>query len=64
MKRMNLKKGRRAGKGIVLMLAVSLLCSLLSAVPVYATGEGTMDGGGGGMGQGTSQNKWTPGYDG
>ncbi len=23
-----------------------------------------MDGGGGGMGQGTSQNKWTPGYDG
>ena len=64
MKGMNLKQGRKAGKGIALMLAVSLLCSLLSAVPAHAAGEGNMDGGGGGMGQGTSQNKWTPGYDG
>lgn len=64
MKRMFLKQGGKTGKGIISLLAVSLLCTLLSAVPVYATGEGNMDGGGGGMGQGTSQNKWTPGYDG
>lgn len=30
----------------------------------HATGNGNMDAGGGGMGQGTSQNKWTPGNDG
>ncbi|MCD7966739.1 MAG: hypothetical protein LUG90_13390 [Clostridiaceae bacterium] len=29
-----------------------------------AEGSGNMDGGGGGMGQGTSSNKWTPGNDG
>ena len=31
---------------------------------VYAEGEGNMDAGGGGMGSGTSQNKWVPGEDG
>lgn len=51
-------------KGIGLMLVISLLCFLLSSFPAYAAGEGNMDGGGGGMGQGSSQNKWTPGYDG
>ena len=58
------KQGGKGWKGVIFLLALSLFCSLLSAVPVYATGEGNMDGGGGGMGQGTSQNKWTPGYDG
>jgi hypothetical protein len=46
----------------------SILCIfiiLLTTVPViYAEGEGNIDNGGGGMGSGTSQNKWTPGYDG
>jgi len=38
---------------------------VLSASPIiYAEGEGNIDNGGGGMGSGTSQNKWTPGYDG
>lgn len=46
------------------MLTAALFCSLLSALRVYAAGEGNMDGGGGSMGQGTSQNSWTPGYDG
>ncbi len=64
MKSMKLRQAGKTGKGLILMLAVSLLCSLLSAIPVHAVGEGNMDGGGGGMGQGTSQNKWTPGYDG
>ncbi|WP_342774095.1 hypothetical protein [Paenibacillus oralis] len=31
---------------------------------VFANGDGNIDNGGGGMGSGTSQNKWTPGYDG
>ena len=47
---------------------VSMLCTLivlLYASPIiYAEGEGNIDNGGGGMGSGTSQNKWTPGYDG
>ena len=64
MKSMKLRQGRKTGRGFILMAAVSLLCFLLSGIPVYAVGEGNMDGGGGGMGQGTSQNNWTPGYDG
>jgi len=31
---------------------------------IFADGDGNIDNGGGGMGSGTSQNKWTPGYDG
>ncbi|MCQ5144493.1 hypothetical protein [Enterocloster bolteae] len=49
---------------ISVLLVLTMLCSLLFAVPVYAVGEGNLDNGGGGMGQGTSQNSWTPGYDG
>lgn len=48
---------------ISVLLVLTILCSLLFAVPVYAVGEGNVDNGGG-MGQGTSQNSWTPGYDG
>lgn len=44
-----------------LFALVLLLCLPLTA---HATGNGNMDSGGGGMGQGTSQNSWTPGYDG
>ena len=43
------------------LLAVVLTVSL--AIPVLAA-DSNLDGGGGGMGQGTSQNKWTPGRDG
>lgn len=39
-----------------LFLVFALILSLLSAVPVYAVGEGNLDGGGGSMGQGTSLN--------
>lgn len=48
----------------VSMLAAVLLCVLVPSFSAYAAGEGNMDGGGGGMGQGTSQNNWVPGYDG
>lgn len=53
--------GRRC---FVMVLVVSLLCLMFPAANAYAVGEGNIDGGGGSMGQGTSQNKWTPGYDG
>lgn len=49
---------------ISIMLVLTLLCSLLFAVPAYAVGEGNVDGGGGGMGQGTSQNFWSSGNEG
>lgn len=46
---------------ISLILAVVLTVSF--AIPAFAA-DSNIDGGGGGMGQGTSQNKWTPGRDG
>lgn len=49
---------------IALALASVLACALMHPALAFAAGEGNMDGGGGGMGQGTSQNSWTPGYDG
>ena len=51
-------------KKISWFMVLLLLCSLLFAIPVYAIGDGNIDNGGGGMGQGTSQNKWSPGMDG
>lgn len=42
---------------LIAVLAISL------SVPAFAA-DPNIDGGGGGMGQGTSQNKWTPGRDG
>lgn len=47
----------------------TLLCTLalvlcLFPATAFAAGEGNMESGGGGMGQGTSTNKWTPGKDG
>lgn len=46
------------------LLALALLLSLLFVLPAYAVGEGNLDGGGGSMGQGTSQNYWSPGNEG
>ena len=47
----------------------TLLCTLalvlyLFPATAFAAGEGNMESGGGGMGQGTSANKWIPGNDG
>ena len=47
---------------ILAVLAMALM--LMSPLTAYAVGEGNLDGGGGSMGQGTSQNKWTPGMEG
>lgn len=46
------------------IFAVMLLFAVLPCHTAYAVGEGNVDNGGGGMGQGTSSNKWTPGNDG
>lgn len=46
------------------LIVLTLLVSLLFALPAYAVGEGNLDGGGGSMGQGTSQNYWSPGNEG
>ncbi len=53
---------RRAGA--ILMAALLFLMPLLQNQPVHAAGEGNMDGGGGGFGDGSSTNKWVNGDDG
>lgn len=45
-------------------IVICLMLFIVSALPTLADGDGNIDNGGGGMGSGTSQNKWTPGYDG
>ena len=47
-----------------ILLILTLLCSILLFIPAYAVGDGNIDGGGGDMGQGTGQNKWSPGMEG
>ncbi|MDD4496028.1 MAG: hypothetical protein PHV32_17090, partial [Eubacteriales bacterium] len=44
------------------LCAVMLLCAL--PLTAFAEGDGNIDGGGGGMGDGTSSNYWNPGMDG
>jgi hypothetical protein len=48
------------------ILSLFLIIALLFASPLtaFAEGDGNIDNGGGGMGNGTSQNSWTPGNDG
>lgn len=45
-------------------LILMILMVTLSPVTTYAIGDGNIDNGGGSMGQGTSQNSWTPGMEG
>ena len=45
-------------------ISLALLFCLISPVSVYAVGDGNVDGGGGGMGDGTSTNSWSPGNEG
>ena len=46
------------------MFVLLLSLFLFQSIPAYAVGDGNLDGGGGGMGQGTSQNSWSPGNEG
>ncbi|MFG6321871.1 MAG: hypothetical protein K1W41_10100 [Lachnospiraceae bacterium] len=59
---LTLRIARRAGA--FLMVALLFLMPLLKNQPVYAAGEGNIDGGGGGGGDGSSTNKWVNGDDG
>ena len=47
---------------IVFILTAIMLFSI--TVSVYAVGDGNVDNGGGGMGSGTSTDKWIPGEEG
>lgn len=51
-------------KTIRLFSLLVLLCGLLVPSNVFAIGDGNIDTGGGGMGQGTSRNVWSPGNEG
>jgi len=46
------------------MLVLTLLFTSLCSTTAYAVGDGNVDNGGGGMGQGTSTDKWSPGNEG
>lgn len=45
-------------------LVLAFCYSLIFAFSALAVGDGNMDGGGGGLEQGSSQNSWSPGNDG
>ena len=50
-------------RGIIHLILMILMVTLFP-VAAYAIGDGNIDNGGGSMGQGTSQNSWTPGMEG
>lgn len=47
---------------IAMCLSIALICCF--SVTAFAVGDGNIDAGGGGMGEGTSSNVWSPGNDG
>ena len=51
-------------KFLRIALVVILLVGLMSPTTVFAVGDGNIDSGGGGMGQGTSSNSWSSGNEG
>ena len=48
----------------IISLLLALVIAISAAIPAYATGDGNMDSGGSGMGDGTKTNYWNPGMDG
>lgn len=53
---------RRAG--VILLVALLFFMSISTNLYVHAAGEGNIDGGGGGFGNGSNTNKWVNGDDG
>lgn len=51
-------------KGIISFILITMLLNSILPFSVFAVGDGNIDSGGGDMGSGTSQNKWSPGNDG
>lgn len=58
-----LRKGKSMKK-ILTVVCLSLVMLCCTSVSVLAVGDGNIDGGGGGMDNGTSGNIWSPGNDG
>ncbi|MDO4563695.1 MAG: hypothetical protein Q4C12_07660, partial [Clostridia bacterium] len=48
----------------LIALALTAIMLFCMTADVFAVGDGNIDGGGGGMGSGTSENKWIPGEEG
>ena len=46
------------------LMIFTMIFSLMMPITVFAVGDGNIDSGGGDMGDGTSTDKWSPGYDG
>lgn len=57
-------KGKLMKQLVKLFMLALISVSLMVPMTVFAVGDGNIDSGGGGTGQGTSQNKWSVGYDG
>ena len=57
------RKEKGTMKRMILWL-IAVMISFCYSINVFAVGEGNVDGGGGGMGSGTSSNMWIPGEDG
>jgi len=51
-------------KILKILIVFIMLFSLMMPIVAFAVGDGNIDSGGGGMGDGTSTDKWSPGYDG
>jgi len=49
---------------IIFFITILIIFNFIMPFSVFAVGDGNIDSGGGGMGSGTSQNKWSPGNDG
>lgn len=49
---------------LILLIAFLMVFNLMIPISALAVGDGNIDSGGGGMGSGTGDNKWSPGYDG
>ncbi len=49
---------------IIYCIIILMLFNIVIPFSVFAVGDGNIDSGGGNMGSGTSQNKWSPGNDG
>ncbi|SHF07522.1 hypothetical protein SAMN02745784_02723 [Tissierella praeacuta DSM 18095] len=49
---------------IIFFITILIIFNFIMPFFVFAVGDGNIDSGGGGMGSGTSQNKWSPGNDG
>jgi len=60
----SLQKGEKMKTKLKILIMLIMIISLILPFTAFAVGDGNIDSGGGGMGDGTSTDKWSPGYDG